>query len=113
MSTTKSTRNGWFRGLSAALAALTMIVIAPAEARAGYYEQVMSDNPIAWWRLGESSGSTASNEIVTAADGTYNGGFTLGQTNDLPGLLGNAAVLFNGSTGYMTANGFGDVDEGE
>jgi RHS repeat-associated protein len=43
------------------------------------YEQiVMGDGPVAYWRLGEASGTTANDETTNNLDGTYNGGPTLG-----------------------------------
>ncbi|MDQ1699758.1 MAG: hypothetical protein QOG34_1621, partial [Frankiaceae bacterium] len=41
------------------------------------------DHPDGYWRLGESSGTTASDSSGSGADGTYSGSFALGQ----PGLL--------------------------
>ena len=61
-----------------------------------YRATVLSDNPISYWRLGESSGTTAADEQGTNP-GTYIGSPTLGQ----PGLLTgdpNTAVAFNGTS---------------
>lgn len=55
---------------------------------------------VGYWRLGETSGTTAVDAKATS-NGTYAGGYTLGQ----PGALtrdSNAAVDLNGSTGYVT-----------
>lgn len=61
----------------------------------------MGDGPVAYWRLGESSGTNAADSSGNGLNGTYTGGVTLGQ----PGALvddANTAVAFNGSTGYVT-----------
>jgi hypothetical protein len=64
---------------------------------ATYRAAIMSDNPIAYWRLGESSGSTAFDEKVSH-DGTYVGSPTLG----VYGIFAeNTAVQFNGSSQYV------------
>lgn len=56
---------------------------------------------IGYWRLGETSGTSASDSSPTGNAGTYTGGFTLAQD----GLLTddtNLATRFNGSSGYVT-----------
>lgn len=67
----------------------------------GSYESlVLNDVPTEYWRLGETSGVTANNEI-SSNDGTYNNAPTLGAT----GLLAsdnNTAVTFNGSDEYVS-----------
>ena len=78
----------------------TMATFRPA----GYACQVIADGPTAFWRLGETSGTSAADSSGNNHWGTYTGGYTQGQT---PGpLSGDAtsATLFNGSTGYVTNN---------
>ncbi len=56
---------------------------------------------VSYWRLDESSGTTAT-DSTGAASGTYAGGFSLGQ----PGAIArdsNTAVSFDGSSGQMSA----------
>ncbi|HZV74581.1 MAG TPA: LamG domain-containing protein [Conexibacter sp.] len=63
--------------------------------------EVLADSPSAYFRLGETSGTSAADAIGGAA-GTYTGGFTIPTT----GLLAtdpDGAVTFNGSSGYVTA----------
>ncbi|HXF56088.1 MAG TPA: PQQ-dependent sugar dehydrogenase, partial [Actinomycetota bacterium] len=48
-----------------------------------YRDEVLSDAPLGYWRLGEASGTTASDASGGGHDGTYLGGATLGA----PGLL--------------------------
>ena len=56
----------------------------------------LADNPISYWRLSESSGTTAV-DAQGVNPGTYSGGYTLGQ----PGSAGNTAVTFDGKTGSI------------
>jgi hypothetical protein len=46
---------------------------------------VLGDNPIAYWRLGESSGTTAADATGNARNGTYLNGVTLGAQGALAG----------------------------
>ncbi|HZV73099.1 MAG TPA: LamG-like jellyroll fold domain-containing protein, partial [Conexibacter sp.] len=64
-----------------------------------YASVVAADRPVGWWRLGESSGTTAANQAGGSA-GTYAGGVTLGQTSLLPADPDKAAA-FNGSSGHV------------
>ena len=69
-----------------------------------YANAVLADNPIGYWRLGESSGTTALNSSAFGRNGTYNGGVTLG----LPGAIpadSNTAAGFNGSTAFVSVAG--------
>ena len=43
-----------------------------------YATQVLADSPVSYWRLGETSGTTASDAAGSNA-GSYAGGVTLGQ----------------------------------
>ncbi len=71
--------------------------------RCGYRASVLSDSPLGYWRLGESSGSLAKDE-TGLADGTYAGsGVTLG----VPGVVSgdsNSAARFDGISGSMSAS---------
>lgn len=62
-----------------------------------YRGTVMADNPVAYWRFGESSGSTAYDETGNNLDGTYSAaGITLG----VAGLINdpNTAVQLDGGS---------------
>jgi PKD repeat protein len=63
-----------------------------------YALAVRADAPVSYWRLGETAGTSAADSAGTNP-GTLVGGVTPGQ----PGALadGNAALLLNGSTGYV------------
>lgn len=71
-----------------------------------YQSLVLKESPIAYWRLGETVGVTAS-DISGAnfcsgspCNGTYTGGYTLGTAGALSGDA-NTQTTFNGSTGYV------------
>jgi len=59
-----------------------------------YSAEILADSPTAYWRLGESSGTTAADETGTHA-GTYVNTPTLGVAGALDD--GNTAVTFNGT----------------
>ncbi|MDJ0660630.1 MAG: cadherin domain-containing protein [Crocosphaera sp.] len=63
-----------------------------------YQEVVQSDNPIAYWRLGESSGTVADNQgsLDSAVDATYSGSPTLGNSSLIWSGYGNSSVEFDG-----------------
>jgi len=61
---------------------------------------VLADGPIAYWRLGESSGTTAVDTTGNGHTGTYLGGVTLGVPAALVGDTDTAA-RFNGSNGMV------------
>lgn len=58
-----------------------------------YSSEVLSDSPLLYWRLGESSGTTATDASGNARHGTYAGSHTKGQTGLLVGDS-DTAVLF-------------------
>lgn len=69
-----------------------------------YRDVVLNDNPEAYWRLGESSGSTAFDETANGHDGTYQGDPTLGA----------AGALTNDDDTAVYMDGAGDaVDLGD
>lgn len=61
-----------------------------------YRSTILADSPVAYWRLGEASGTTASDEIGSS-DGSYGGDTTYGVTGALTGDS-NTSVSFAGST---------------
>jgi RHS repeat-associated protein len=67
-----------------------------------YPQAVANDTPVAYWRLGEPSGTTAADSQGTNT-GTYLPGMTLGQPGPLNGNGDPAtAAAFNGTTGYVS-----------
>ncbi len=71
-----------------------------------FSDQVLAENPVGYWRLGEPSGPTATNlgTLGAGADGTYNGPPTLG-VGGYPGSSDTAAT-FNGTTDYVDVGNF-------
>ena len=65
----------------------------------GTNAEVVADSPVSYWRLAESSGTSAADSSGTNT-GTYTGGYTLSQNGALPGDS-NSSTSFNGSTGYV------------
>lgn len=66
-----------------------------------YASEVVADSPLLWWRLGDASGTTATDSSGNGRNGTYVGSPTLGTTSLLTGDS-NTAVTLNGSTQYIT-----------
>lgn len=66
-----------------------------------YRREVLADNPIRYYRLDESAGTTAadSGQNGVGGKGTYTGGYTLSTASGLGD--GNTAVTLNGTTGYV------------
>lgn len=66
--------------------------LARADAAADYRAAVLADNPVSYWRLNDTSGTTAVDEE------NHNSGQILGATLGEPGpMAGDASMLFNGS----------------
>jgi len=83
---------------SAVSSALNLMIILPNT----YQQSLLSLNPMAYWPLNETSGTTA-HDIVGGNDGTYVGGYTLaqaGSTNSIFGAM-SRSVLLDGSSGYV------------
>ncbi len=77
--------------------------------KSNYAGTATTNGPTAYWRLGETSGTTAADASPNAHPGTFTGGFTLNVTGTLTSDT-NKAVTFNGTTGYVNA---GDLSVGE
>ena len=66
----------------------------------GYKKGVVKDAPIAYWRLGEGSGTAARDDgSGSAATGTYTAGYTLAQAAGIPDP--DYCVSLNGTTGFV------------
>jgi hypothetical protein len=76
---------------------------APAAPTAGpsYSAVVLADAPAAYWRMGETSGTTMTDASTNGNTGTYAGTVTLGQPGALAGDKGTA-VAFDGHTAGAT-----------
>lgn len=78
-----------------------------ALASSAYETAVLADSPSVYYRLGESSGTTAVDDSGNGNDGTYQSSATLGATGALTGDS-DTAVSFDGSTqDGVTASGAG------
>jgi len=64
-----------------------------------YPFQVVADGAVAYWRLGEISGTTAV-DVIGGYNGTITGGVTLNQPGAVAG--GNPAMKFDGINGVIT-----------
>jgi glucose/arabinose dehydrogenase/PKD repeat protein len=76
------------------------------EAGADYRAVVLGDGPLAYWRLGETAGTNAADELA-AHPGTYGGGPALGVPGALTGDP-NLAVALNGTSQSISVAGASD-----
>lgn len=74
-----------------------------------YYSEVKKDTPLAYFRLDELQDTTAANSGTSTINGVYTGGYILGQ-NSLCGDIGDHAVLFDGTSGYVTIGSVSDFN---
>lgn len=74
--------------------------------------EVLADSPVAWFRLGEARGTSATDAVGGAA-GTYVGGVTLGQPSLLAGDPSDTCADFNGSTGLVEIADRAELDFGD
>lgn len=90
--------------VSAVLAGAAEVSWAPAasaDPASEYRAVVVGDGPISYWRLGETSGTTAADEVGSTS-GTITGGVTLGSAGVAPS---NTAMTFDGSNDYVSLGG--------
>jgi hypothetical protein len=67
--------------MSKLLLAMGLIALVWGEsATAAYQDEVLADNPVAYYRFEETTGTTAIDSSGNGNDGTYNNGVTLGAT---------------------------------
>jgi concanavalin A-like lectin/glucanase superfamily protein len=74
-----------------------------ATATPSYANAVKADNPLVYWRLGESSGTNAADASGNGRNGTYVGSPTLGAAGALSGDP-NTAVSLNGTSQYLSSS---------
>ncbi len=67
-----------------------------------YAATILGDGPIAYYRLGELSGTTADDFSGHGYQGTLHGGVTLNQSPLLSNGDTDRSMSFNGSTGYIS-----------
>ena len=76
---------------------------------AGYRQTALNDAPAAYWRLGESSGTSAADASGNGRTVTLTGGVTLGQAGGIapePDGTRDTAALFDGASGFGTSTSF-------
>ena len=77
-----------------------------------YFNRVLEDNPLAYYRLGETTGTTAGDSSGHALDAIYVNGPLLNQEDALPGST-NAGVRFDGANDYVDLpDGFANFTNG-
>ncbi|HOX03163.1 MAG TPA: Ig-like domain-containing protein [Candidatus Paceibacterota bacterium] len=94
-----------------AAAGNTLTTNAAFAASVTYPEQVLADQPVRYWRLGETGGTVAYSEVAgvdTDIHGTYTGGVTLGQTTLVPSATNNTAAGFSSSASQVITVPNGD-----
>ena len=79
-----------------------------AAVRDFYAQEVLADSPVAYWRLGEASGTTAFDE-VGGYDGTYTGSPTLGATGLIAGDSDTAMSLASATDDGVTIPNHADL----
>ena len=99
----KDLRNVAVPAIVAALAVALVLGFFPQAARssAGYHDAVVADNPVGYWRLSESSGTTIVDELGAGHSGSYTGSVTLGQTGPITTDGSDTAAYFNGGWGSI------------
>ena len=68
-----------------------------------YNDVVLADSPVGYWRLGESSGTTAKDLSGNGLNGTYQSSPTLASAGLISGDT-DKSVTMNGSTNYITVS---------
>lgn len=61
-----------------------------------YASEVLADSPLVYWRLGEASGTTATDSSGNGLNGTYSGSYTQGVTGLLTGDSDTAVTFTSG-----------------
>lgn len=70
---------------------------------ATYDAGILASSPSCYWKLNETTGTTAADASGNGCTATYVGGVTLGVANGINGSADHAPV-FDGSTGYVNLN---------
>lgn len=81
----------------------------PPDPETGYRASVLSDAPIAYWRLAETSGSDAADETGGGHVGAYENGVVLGQASGLISDAADHAVSLDGVDDRIDAGDGGGV----
>ena len=80
---------------------LDLTVVTPNQ----YQQAIVTLGAVGYWPLNESSGTTAF-DLVGGYNGTYNGGYVLGQSGPPNGFFSaSTSVAFDGASGYVDIPG--------
>ena len=82
-------------------APIVLTFVTPPDA---YATKIMGDNPTAYWRLDESSGTTMF-DSAGVLNGTYSGTFTLGAPGAIKTIADTALAVTNGGRGTVPFTG--------
>jgi hypothetical protein len=82
---------------------------ADVDGGASYAAVVLSDQPIAYYPLDETTGNTVASAVSGAPPGTFTHGVTLGQTSPVTRNTANRAAAFDTAHGADSDLAFGDV----
>ena len=63
---------------------VVVLLLAATAAQASYMDAVLADNPLGYWRLGETGSTTALDSSSNANSGTAGTGVALGGTTGIP-----------------------------
>jgi Concanavalin A-like lectin/glucanases superfamily len=102
----------WYRVKAvdgATSSAYSNVVQVSTPAASSYATSVISDRPVSYWRLGETSGTNAG-DITVANPGTYEGPPTLGAASLIGTDQIDAAVAFNGVGDDVRVGQSGSLD---
>jgi len=75
---------------------------------ASFADTMLSKNPTSWWRYGESSGTTAVDEIQ-AINGTYTAPFNLAQPGLIAGDSNTCVEVLGGAVNHFSNAGIDDI----
>jgi hypothetical protein len=88
--------------IGAKSAASAPVTVASANPALSYPATVLADSPSFFWRLGDTSGTTAADSSPNGFTGIYESGTTQGAAGPITGDS-TTATTFNGSTGLVTS----------
>lgn len=91
-------------GAGRASISATMTYVVPNSPSSSLYaDEVLADNPFLYWRLGDASGTVATDSSGNGRTGAYTNGPTLGASSLLVSDTANKAVTFDGVNDWVLA----------
>jgi RHS repeat-associated protein len=84
--------------------AATTNAVTPTGSTSTYFTTVRGDNPIAYWRLDDPSGTVAADSSGNGHDATYTGGITYSATSLIPSDADPAVTLDGSGSTYLSAS---------